>query len=318
MSQLTEIKPSLACYSLAEAAVAVEIDGEESNVSLKEAWINLGNQLEIEGILTDQICSTASKLLVETKCKKTKIPKEEIKMGGYFYRVYQSQDWTNQFYARRNISTESVPLGEQENSSISNFESENKQTISAIDVMMEFLKSEKQFLKHNSHDGKIPENILRENILTMKSAITHANQRFNNKLKIAPSHYSILFKQFLESMSSHLSVPFYLHVRKKETFTAKQAGKIIRANVKDMPYRYEPKDEDETEACGFSGVPCPNCGNFRTEVTMRIETYEAEEKGKKVQKSRGIRQVHCFKEDEDYDAPRVALPANEISESDWQ
>ena len=108
VSQLETIKPSLACHSLAEAAVAAEIEGEESNVSLKEAWVNLGNQLEIEGIPADQICSAASKLLIETKSKKTKIPKEEIKMGGYFYRVYQSCDWTNQFYAR-NISTETVP-----------------------------------------------------------------------------------------------------------------------------------------------------------------------------------------------------------------
>ena len=97
----------------------------------------------------------------------------------------------------------------------------------------QFLKSEKQFLKHNIHDSKIPENMLHENVFTMTNAITHTNERFNNKLKIAPSYYSILFRDFLESLSSHLPVPYYLHVREKVTFTAKQAGKIIKANVKD-------------------------------------------------------------------------------------
>ena len=87
-----------------------------------------------------------------------------------------------------------------------------------------------------------------------------------------------------------------MHVRKKETFTAKQAGKIIRANVKDMPYRYGSRDRGEAEGCNFSGERCPNCKFFRTEVTMRIENYEdTDREGKKTMKSRGVRQIHCFK-----------------------
>ena len=39
VSQL-EIKPSLVSYNLAESAVVVEIEGEESNVSLKDAWVS--------------------------------------------------------------------------------------------------------------------------------------------------------------------------------------------------------------------------------------------------------------------------------------
>ena len=90
--------------------------------------------------------------------------------------------------------------------------------------------------------------------------------------------------------------------------------RIIRANVKDMPYRYEPKDQDEAEGCNFSGEQCPECGYFRTEVTMRIENYEDPDRdGKKIIKSRGIRQIHCFKEDRDYDAPKVSLPVSEVS-----
>lgn len=82
-----------------------------------------------------------------------------------------------------------------------------------------------------------------------------------------------------------------------------------------MPYRYDPVTEDETEACGFSGEQCPKCGNWRTEVTMRVEQYQDKESGEA--KSRGIRQIHCFKEDKDYDALKIKLPANEISDADW-
>jgi len=57
----------------------------------------------------------------------------------------------------------------------------------------------------------------------------------------------------------------------------------------------------------------PKWGNFKTEVTLRIIQYM--ENG--VSKSNEIRQVHCFKEDSDYDAPKIKLPGNEIFESNW-
>ena len=51
---------------------------------------------------------------------------------------------------------------------------------------------------------------------------------------------------------------------------------------------------------------------------MRIENYEDTDKdGKKIIKSRGVRQIHCFKEDKNFDAPKIALPANEVSKSNW-
>ncbi len=306
--------PSTESYRLADEIAQIEIQDNDDNVTLKQSYINLMGQLEIDGIPKEKISSIGSKIIEQKKVKRLSgqaITESEVYVGTWWYVTAREQGYIDPHYSHPKTPAEEKPK--------TIFEVENKQTISAIDGLMEYLKSEKQFLKHNSHDIKIPKEILRENILIMKSAITHANQRFNNKLKIAPSYYSIIFANFISSMSSHLSVPFYLHVRKKEIFTAKQAGKVIRGTIKDMPVRYEPKDEDEAESCGFSGVPCPNCGNFRTEVTMRIENYEegVDKNGKAIIKSRGIRRVHCFKEDADYDAPKVRLPANEISESNW-
>lgn len=303
--------PSTESYRLADKIAELEIlDG--NNITLKESYINLMDQLEIDGIPKEKISTVGSKIIQQKKSKRLvgkAIDESEVYVGTWWYIVAREQGCIDSHYSHRTLEKEEKPK--------TTFEIENHATISVIDDMTEFLKSEKQFLKHNAHDASIDSKILHENIFAMSNAITHANERFNNKLKISPSHYSILFRQFVESMSAHLSVPFYLHVRKKETFTAKQAGKIIRANVKDLPLRYEPKDEDESEACGFSGVQCPNCMFFRTEVTMRIENYETEEKGKKMTKSRGIRQIHCFKEDKNYDAPKVSLPASEVSGSDW-
>ena len=304
--------PSTESFRLAETIANLEIESSKDNPSLKQFYINLMDQLEIDGVPKEKISTIGSKIILEKKKKRLvnhSIDESEITVGDWWYVTAREQGCTDPHYSHPKNETDEKPK--------TSFEIENRETISIIDEMTEFLKSEKQYLKHNAHDGRIPKEIFRENALIMRQAITHANERFNNKLKIAPSHYSIIFANFLSSMSSHLSVPYYLHVRKKETFTAKQAGKVIRGTIKDMPVRYEPKDQDEAESCGFSGESCPKCGNFRTEITMRVENYEEMEKGKKTIKSRGIRQIHCFKEDADYDAPKVRLPANEMSESDW-
>lgn len=189
-------------------------------------------QLEIDGIAKEKISTIGSKIIEQKKVKRLSgkaITESEVCVGTWWYVTAREQGYIDPHYLHPKNPAEEKPKAI--------FELKNNETTFVIDSMIEFLKSEKTFLKHNSHYKKITKNILRENILAMQNAITHTNERFNNKLRIAPSHHSILFKDFIDSMRSHLLVPYYLHVRKKETFTAKQAGKIIRANVKDMPYK---------------------------------------------------------------------------------
>ena len=51
---------------------------------------------------------------------------------------------------------------------------------------------------------------------------------------------------------------------------------------------------------------------------MRIEKVQDVDKhDNKIIRDNGIRYLHCFKEDKDFDAPKIVLPANEVSESDW-
>ena len=309
------VKPSIEFYRLIDQSVSLLLKLEDqSDDESQDLWVQMGTQLEIEGFDIENISTTIHNTIEQTiwnkKHKALGIPRTEYKWtSGYFYKIMRQHNWVNPHYSHPDDPKIIPPP--------TKWEIENDESITVVKAMEAYLKSEKQFLKHNAHDSKIDAKVLHESNFLMHNAITHANERFNNKLKIAPSHYSILFRQFMESMSAHLSVPYYLHVRKKETFTAKQAGKIIKANVKDLPYKYEPQNEEESEACGFSGEQCPNCKLFRTEITLRIEKYTVEEKGIKTVKSRGIRQIHCFKEDADFDAPRVNLPANEVSDSKW-
>ena len=150
MSSL-ETKPSLESYKLAEQAVNEELSSEENNSLLKEYWIKLGDQLEMEGIPKEKISTVATTILLEKKSEKLKIPKEELRMSGYFYRVYSSKNWTNSFFSRNtNEEKESVPLGEQENTSNGNNKKSNlriidylKRTKSICDVAIKkFLETD--------------------------------------------------------------------------------------------------------------------------------------------------------------------------------
>ena len=192
--------PSTESFRLAEHIAQLEIESNQNNPTLKEYYVNLMDQLEIDGVPKEKISTIGSKIILEKKKKQLAgkaIEEDEIYVGDWWYVTAREHGCIDPHYSH--------PKNDDEEKPKTVFEIENLETISVIDDMMEFLKSEKQFLKHNSHDSKIEKNILRENIYTMTNAITHANERFNNKLKIAPSHYSILFRQFLESMSSHLS-----------------------------------------------------------------------------------------------------------------
>ena len=85
---------------MSELAVSEELSSEENNLTLKQYWIDLGNQLEIEVISKEKICLIASKLIVEKKAEKLKLPVDEIKPSGYFYRIYNDHGWTNKSFAR--------------------------------------------------------------------------------------------------------------------------------------------------------------------------------------------------------------------------
>ena len=139
-------------------------------------------QLEIDGIPKKKISSVGSKIIQQKKVKRLSgkvITESEVYVGTWWFVTTREQGYIDPHCSQPKTPAEGKPK--------TNFELENGETISVIDQMMELLKSEKQFLKHNYRDSKIEENILYENIYAMTPEITHANERFHNKLKMTPS-----------------------------------------------------------------------------------------------------------------------------------
>jgi hypothetical protein len=76
-------KPSLESYSLTEQIANEEIKGNKTD-TLKQFYINLMTQLEIEGFPKQQISTIGKQIVVEKKCEKlNNIPKEEITIGSW-------------------------------------------------------------------------------------------------------------------------------------------------------------------------------------------------------------------------------------------
>ena len=194
-------------------------------------------QLELDGIVKKKISSIGSKIIEQKKVKRLSgkvITESGVCVDMRWFVTAREQGYIDPHYSQPKTLAGEKPK--------TNFDLENGETISVIDQMMELLKSEKQFLKHNYRDSKIEKNILYENIYAMTHEITHANERFHNKLKMTPSPYSTMFMQFMESMPSHLSAPYYLHVSKKEGRMRQVATRIRTKPIEYTVQRLNPTE----------------------------------------------------------------------------
>ena len=310
-------KPSVEAYILAERIAAEELSGEK-NQTLKQYYINLMDQLEIEGFPKYQISTIGKQIVIEKKCEKLKdiIPKEEITIGSWWYDVAKEKGCIDPHYSHPN-DKDDEPKDKPKPKTV--YEQENNPWITQIERMEDFLRSFKAYLRKNHFHNLIPKNESAESLTIIKNVITHCEERFNDKQKISPSHYPILIEHWYTASGNALSIAYYKHVRKKEAFVEKQYRKVARGLMKNMTDRYEPNSPEQAESCGYCGVPCPNCDNLRTDFVpaVKIVEYVNPTTQKKEQKTIQIRKIHCYKEDIDHEAPMPDLPAAQVSTSDW-
>ncbi len=90
-------KPSLKSYALAEQIANEEINGSKSS-TLKQYYINLMTQLEIEGYPKHQISIIGKQIVVEKKYEKLDIPKREIIIGSWWYDIAKQQGCVDPYY----------------------------------------------------------------------------------------------------------------------------------------------------------------------------------------------------------------------------
>ena len=96
MSQV-EIKPSLLSYKLAELIAIEELESEKS-ITLKENYIRLIDQLQIDGVPNENISALGKQIIIEKKKQKLQwkgIEAETIAVGSWWYQVAREQGCTD-------------------------------------------------------------------------------------------------------------------------------------------------------------------------------------------------------------------------------
>lgn len=278
LSQKSEVRPSLAANTLAEKAALEVIKGEETNPILKDAWINLGNQLEIDGVPKVNIPSVASELIRSQISEKTKIPKEEIKLSGYFYRVYKQAGWSS-------ISTtEEIDnaLGRNDNSSINTKNAEAREilvlTKSICDLAIKKLQESPEM------DTIWDKKETREFYRQWRTIINNCKYAFDEKTKVPENTEQILL-ECLATSSGSMSEGAYLFMDTKIKFlknqgksmlTSKQGRKFQLGDRASQLPLLKPLTRDEAVFLDYFGVQC-KCNSWRVRLKLgskNVECYD--------------------------------------------
>jgi len=263
-SYILNKKPTLESYRIAELAVTEELSSQENNQTLKQYWIDLGTQLEIEGVPKEKICVVASKLIIEKKAEKLKLTINEVKPSGYFYRVYQENNWTDQSFAR-NI-TKKTPKPEL---------TKKKINIRYID----YLKRTKEICDIGIK--KFEESPDIEKLLTQKqieilnhewnTVLDIAEDCFNEKTKVPLNMQHILLEEAATASSITKAGKTFQILKLKEYdefekhITSKQIVKFQQGIIPESLSLFKPDSRDTALFAKFSGIQCNNCKSWRVQ-----------------------------------------------------
>lgn len=275
MSQVNEIKPSIEANTLAAKAALEQIKGEESNPLIKDAWLLLGNQLEIEGIAKIKIPIVASELIRSHISQKTNIPKEEIKLSGYFYRVYKQAGWT--------ITLDDTDaLGRKENSSI------NTKNVEVIDILLQTKSicdlAIKKFKEYPELESVFGKKEAREFFRQWRTIITNCKYAFDEKTKVPQNTEQILLECLTTSSGSlsegagefmQIRIKLLLNQR-KSILTAKQGKKFQMGDKASQLPLLKPLTRDTAVFLDYFGVQC-ECNSWRVRHkpdTTNVECYD--------------------------------------------
>jgi len=266
------IKPSIDAYRLASVAALEELQHERGNDSLKQSWIKLADQLEVEGIPKHKISVIGKQIIIEKKkehLEKLHVSQEKLdslSISGWWYDVMHDQGCTDPHYNR--VATDT----ELENSSINTPETKlvNQEMIDifldiketcnlGIDKVKnmpeleelfdkketrEFYKQQRVFIS-NCKDGlddktKIPVNVE----LPFIECVTTAEGGLNNAVKL-------FFQGRLKLLED----------QGKKLITAKQTAKYLNGDKASKLPLLKHYTRDTAIFGGKFGVDC-KCGSF--------------------------------------------------------
>ena len=308
MSQSTEIRPSILANTLAEEAAREELNGEKTNQSLKESWIQLASQLEIDGVEKHKISTIGQQLIIDQKKKQlTKLgaTKEElvtVGISGWWREVMGDLGYTDSKYSSLEAT---VPSPENdsiytENGSFIDILTLQKKVIDlAISKFKEIDDWEKTlFTKKET----------REYYRQQITMLNNFKNAFDEKTKVPQNTEHILLDALATSASvSDGAEKFQLYkieLQKslnKKFLTTKQATRYQKGDKTSTLPLLKPYTRDEAVYLDYFGVECVTCKSWRVRQkndSNKVECYDcgADFMAKSASKCRYC-QIPLYKED---------------------
>jgi len=289
LSQESIIKPSITAYRLANDAALEELQHERGNESLKQSWIKLADQLEVEGILKHKISTIGKQIIIEKKkehLEKLHVSQEKLdslSISGWWYDVMHDQGCTDPHYNRVATATE------LENSFINTTETKQPNQ-EMIDIFMDLkeicnlgidkAKNTKEF--EELFDKKETKEFYKQ----QRAFISNCKDVLDDKTKI-PVNTELLFIECVTIAEGGLNnaVKLFHKTRMqllddqgKKLITAKQTAKYLNGDKASKLPLLKPNSRDSAIFGKYFGVQC-ECGSWRVRIKNdgnKVECFDCD------------------------------------------
>lgn len=269
MSQRSIVKPSSIAYQLAEDAALEELQSEKGNDSLKQIWLKLATQLEVENIPKHQISTIGKKIIIEKKkeqLKKLNISQQridEVTISGWWREVMSDEGYTDSKFDSSG-ATEPSP----ENSSL------NSNNPDMVDLLYDIKEvcsiAITKAKEYQNFEEIFGQKETREYYKQLRTIIKNCKYAFDGKTKV-PENTEHLLLQCIAVSSGSIAeggVMFMkarttlLEEQRDELLTTKQLSKFQNGDkISTLPL-LKPTSRDPAVFLDYLGIPCPKCGFF--------------------------------------------------------
>ncbi len=282
--QQLKFKPSSLSNNLAQEAANEELRKTENFDTLRKCYVNLMNQLLIDGIPREKVSTVGQKIVIDKKIdiKKSNGASEEelqnIHIGSWWYDVAREENFINPKYSHT-VATEP----ERENTSLNTkqgpFYEENEQLIRCIDDFVEKTLMLKKYANHNKFISMVSPVILKDIFTRLDAFSKNFSDYLNNKQTVPKNAQLIFLLQYNASSDINNAFGLYFDEIKKihlqnrrntkktnQILTPKEMKKFIGRELVSLCDQLEFSTSNQARLHGFYGQQCPNCKGFRTQI----------------------------------------------------
>lgn len=264
-------------------------------------WVQMGSELEIEGIAKHKISAIVRKDIEDILYKKKFkdfISREEYRWhSGYFWRIMKKNDYVNPDMARH---VSSDPLGDQE--IVPPKYTVNKNMMFLLDDMINVCKTMKEKAKGmKSFENIMGEKHMAEFYKQRKTMIKNCSNAIDSKTKIPKNTEIILLNHLSTVMGNTNSIGEIFQERimdlmksQSKFLNKKQTAKYQRGEKTSQNLFMKPIDYETACYLDYVGIQC-TCESFRIRLDSNSNKFVCFDCDRIIPKQTIIKCMECYK-----------------------